>query len=74
MGERHVGEFLWLGVLQFMSSVLATEIETPVLRALPSGFAKSACRQRMLTLDAGEASLRAKLSTYEIIRPRGTLM
>jgi len=33
MGERHLGEFLWLGVLHCMSSVLATEKETPVRRA-----------------------------------------
>jgi len=36
MGERHFGEFLWLGVLQCMSSILATEKETSIWRPLAS--------------------------------------
>jgi len=63
MGERHFGEFLWLGVLQCMSSVLATEKETPMRRALASGLSKSSWRGRMLPLYEGEVAVRAKSST-----------
>jgi len=73
MGERHFGEFLWLGVVQCMSCVLVTEKETPMWRALASSFSKSSWRRWMLTLYEGEVAVRAKSSTYEIIRPRGTL-
>jgi len=69
MGERHLGEFFWLGVLQCMSSVLATEKETPMRRASASSFSNSFWRRRMLPLYEGEAAVRAKSSTYEIIRP-----
>jgi len=72
MRERHFGEFLWLGVLQGMSSVLATEKETPMQRALASSLLKSLWSQRMLPLYEGEAAGRAKSSMYEIIRPQGT--
>jgi len=56
-----------------VGSVLATEKETPMRRALASSFSKSPWRRRMLPLYEGEAAVRAKSSTNEIIRPRGTL-
>jgi len=73
MGEMHFAEFLWLRVLQCMSSVLATEKETPMARALASSFAKSSWRRWMVPLYEGEAVVMAKSSTYEISRPRGIL-
>ena len=69
MEERHPGEFLWLGVLQCISSVLATEKETPMRRAVASSFSKCSWRWRMLPLYEGEVAVRGKSSTYEIIRP-----
>jgi len=41
MGERHFRECLWLGDLQCMSSLCATEKEIPRLRAFASRFSKS---------------------------------
>jgi len=60
MRERHLGEFLWLGVFQCMSSGLATEKETPMRRALASSFSKSSWRRWILPLYKGEAVVRAK--------------
>jgi len=73
MGERHLGEFLRLEVLQCMSSVLSTEKEMPRLMAFPSSLSKSSWRRRMLPRYEREAAVRAKSSTYEISRHRGTL-
>ena len=56
-----------------MSSVLASKKETPMQRALACSFSKSIWRRRMFPLYEGEAPVRAKSSTYEIIRARGTL-
>jgi len=52
-----------------MSSVLATEKETRMRRALASSFSNSSWRRRMFALYDGEAAVRAKSSMYEIIRP-----
>jgi len=56
-----------------MSSIWAIEKETPMRRALASSFSKTLWRRRMLPLYEGEAPVRAKSSTYEIIRPQGIL-
>ena len=50
MGENHCDEVLRLGVLQCMSSVLTTEKETPMRRALASSLSKSFWRRRILPL------------------------
>jgi len=48
IGEAHFGEFLWLGVLQCISSVFATEKEMPRRDALLSSLSKSCWSLRML--------------------------
>ena len=72
-GERHLGDLLWLGVLQCISSVLGTEKETPRRAALASRILKSSWSRRMLPLCDREATDRQKSSTYQIISPRGML-
>ena len=44
------GGVLWLGVRQWMSSVLGTEKDTPMSRPLAAMVVKSLCRLRMLPL------------------------
>jgi len=44
------GGVLWLGVHQWMSSVLGTEKDTPMSWPLASMVEKRFCRQRMLPL------------------------
>jgi len=58
MGERHFGECLWLVVLQSMSSVLATEKETPRQKAFASNFSKSSWRQWILPQYKRKAAVR----------------
>jgi len=41
---------LWLGVRQWMSSVLGTEKETPMFRPFVDMVVKSPCRRRILPL------------------------
>jgi len=44
------GGDLWLGVRQWISSVLGTEKDTPMSRPLFAMVEKSLCRRRMLPL------------------------
>jgi len=53
----------WLGVHQWISSVLGTEKETPRFLPLSAMVVKSPWRQRMLPLCAAEATVMAKSST-----------
>ena len=73
IGERHLGEWLWLGVFQRMSSVLATEKETSRRRAFASSFSQSAWRRQILPRYESKAAMRMKSSRYEMIRLRGIL-
>jgi len=71
IGEVHLGECLWLGVLQCISSVFGTEKEIPSRDALISSLPKSSWRRRMFPRYERDATVRAKSSTYDTIRPRG---
>ena len=73
IGEVHFGECLWLGVLQCMSSVFGTEKEIPRRDTLISSFSKRSWRRRMFPQYERDATVRAKSSTYDIIRPRRIL-
>jgi len=44
----HFGECLWLGVLQWISSVFATEKETPKRDAFHSSLSNSSWSRRIL--------------------------
>ena len=72
-GGRHLEECLWLWVLQCMSSVLRTEKDMTRRRALASRVPKSFWRRQMFPQYEREATVRAKSSKYEIIRPQGIL-
>jgi len=65
------GGVLWLGVRQWISSLLGTEKETPISRPFVDMMEKSPCRWRMFSLWEVEATVREKWSTYEIMRPLG---
>ena len=54
---------LWLGVRQWITSVLGTEKDTPMSRPLAAMVKKSTYRWRMLSLSEGEATVIEKSST-----------
>ena len=70
MGERAGGD-LSLCVRQWMSSVFGTEKETSSSEALLEMFRKRPYRRPMLDLCDGDATVRAKSSTYETMMPVG---
>ena len=57
------GGVLWLGVRQWISSVLGTEKDTRMSRPLAVMMEKSLCSWRMWPLWEGEATVIAKSST-----------
>ena len=65
------GGVLWLGVRQWMSSVLGAEKDMPMSRPFAAMVEKALCSWRMLPLWEGEATVIEKSSTYEIMRPLG---
>ena len=65
------GGVLWLGVRQWISSVLGTEKDTPRSRPLAAIVEYSLCRRRTLLLYEGEATVIENSSTYETMRPFG---
>ena len=70
MGAREGGA-LSLWVRQWMSSVFGTEKETSSSLALRARFRNKCCRRLMLDRCDGEATVREKSSTYEIMTPVG---
>jgi len=54
---------LWLGVSQWISSVLGTEKDMPMSRPLFTMVENSSCRLRMLPLEEREATVIEKSST-----------
>ena len=70
MGAIEGGD-LWLGVRQWMSSVIGTEKDTLMSRPLAATVAKSLCNLWMLLPWEGEATVIEQSSTYEIISPLG---
>ena len=65
------GGDLSVWVRQWMSSVFGTEKEASSSEAFPEIFKKRSCRRRMLDLCDGDATVREKSSTYEIMMPVG---
>jgi len=57
------GGVLWLRVRQWISSAFGTEKDTPMSRPFAAMVEKSPCRQRMLPLEEGEATVMEKSST-----------
>jgi len=62
MGAIEGGD-LWLGVRQWMSSVLGTEKDTPMSRPFAATVLRSLCSLRMLPLWVWEATVIEKSST-----------
>jgi len=57
------GGVLWLGVRQWMSSVLGTEKDMPMSRPHGAMVEKNSCNRRIFLLWVGEATMREKSST-----------
>lgn len=73
IGAREGGESLWLGVRQWMSSVLGMENSTSRERPLRARVLKTPYRRRMLVLYDSEATVKEKSSRYETMSPWGML-
>jgi len=57
------GGVLWLGVRQWMSSVLGTEEDTPMSRPFAAMVEKRLCKRDMLPVEEGEAPVIKRSST-----------